>query len=303
MKYKSVELREEFSIRRIISIHYFEYMNDFLFAGESHNFWEFLYVDKGEIEVIADLEHLTLHRGEIIFHKPNEFHSLAANGVVAPNLMVMAFECGDPAMEFFRDKILTVGTTERHLLAQIIMEARDCFSGPFDNPYQEQLMPKEEPRFGAEQLIKTYLEQFLILMFRNFSFAPQARPAAVSDISKTDTMYADIVEYLNHNVRNHLTVEQICKDNLISNSQLKKLFREREQCGVIDAFNKMKIQRAKELIRTRQMNFTQIADYLGYTSVHYFSRQFKKTAGMTPSEYTDSIKQLAEPPRLRSFKK
>ena len=51
---------------------------------------------------------------------------------------------------------------------------------------------------------------------------------------------------------------------------------------------------AKELIREKNMNFTQIADYLGYTSIHYFSRQFKKIAGMTPSEYASSIKALSE---------
>ena len=34
------------SIDKIFSIHYFEYMNDFSFEGESHDFWEFIFVDK-----------------------------------------------------------------------------------------------------------------------------------------------------------------------------------------------------------------------------------------------------------------
>ena len=42
------------------------------------------------------------------------------------------------------------------------------------------------------------------------------------------------------------------------------------------------------------MNFTQIADSLGYASIHYFSRQFKKITGMTPSEYSSSIQMLSE---------
>ena len=42
------------------------------------------------------------------------------------------------------------------------------------------------------------------------------------------------------------------------------------------------------------MNFTQISDFLGYSSIHYFSRQFKKITGMTPSEYSSSIKALSE---------
>ena len=56
----------------------------------------------------------------------------------------------------------------------------------------------------------------------------------------------------------------------------------------------MKIDMAKQLIRTEQMNFTQISEKLGYSSIHYFSRQFKKLTGMTPSEYASSIKAMAE---------
>jgi len=91
-----------------------------------------------------------------------------------------------------------------------------------------------------------------------------------------------------------VSVKEICHDNLISRSQLQKLFREQHQCGVIELFLQMKIEFAKQLIREDQMNFTQISDFLGYSSIHYFSRQFKKITGMTPSEYSSSIKALSE---------
>ena len=51
---------------------------------------------------------------------------------------------------------------------------------------------------------------------------------------------------------------------------------------------------ARQLIRENQMNFTQISEFLGYSSIHYFSRQFKKISGMTPTEYITSIKALSE---------
>ena len=91
-----------------------------------------------------------------------------------------------------------------------------------------------------------------------------------------------------------LTLEQICRDNLIAPSQLQKLFHSKCGSGIIAYFSQMKITRAKELIREQNMNFTQIADSLGYASIHYFSRQFKKITGMTPSEYSCSIRMLAE---------
>ena len=84
MAYEYVELAQEITIRRIYTVHYFEYMNDFYYAGESHDFWEFLFVDKGAICVTAGDEHLNLKKDEIVFHKPNEFHNLWANGQIAP---------------------------------------------------------------------------------------------------------------------------------------------------------------------------------------------------------------------------
>ena len=51
MDYRRIELRQEFRVEAVVSVHYFEYMNDFNFPGERHDFWEILCVDKGEITV------------------------------------------------------------------------------------------------------------------------------------------------------------------------------------------------------------------------------------------------------------
>lgn len=293
MNYKLSDLKEELTIHKIISIHYFEYMSDFTFPGESHDFWEFLCVDKGEVQVTRDLEKIVLKKSDIIFHKPNEFHAVTANGVIAPNLVVIAFKCQNPGMDFFRDQVLTIGESERNLLAQIITEARSNYSSILDGPYLEELSRRPDAPFGSEQMIKIHLEQLLIQLYRNF-FPYHKIQTGISTAMDSDMIYGDIIAYFERNIRTPMTIERICKDNLVSSSQLKKLFRERHGCGVISHYTHMKIEQAKQLIRSRQMNYTQIADYLGYTSVHYFSRQFKKETGMTPSEYTASIKQRTE---------
>ena len=87
---------------------------------------------------------------------------------------------------------------------------------------------------------------------------------------------------------------------MIGRSQLQKLFREEYQCSVIEFFSRMKIDFAKQLIRENEMNFTQISDFLSYSSIHYFSRQFKKLSGMTPTEYATSIKALSERPQRQN---
>ena len=223
------------NIGKIYSIHYFEYMSDFSFEGESHDFWEFICVDKGEVEVTGGDKKFILHKGEIAFHEPNEFHNVTATGTIAPNLIVISFQCDDNAIYYFRKKILKMDDVERNLLASIIFEARHTFQ-----------------------------------------------------------VYSLVTEYMKEHIRSHVTIEQICKDNLVGRSRLQKIFKNQCGLGIIDYFSKLKINSAKELIRSRHMNFTQISDYLGYTSIHYFSRQFKKESGMTPSEYASSIKAMSE---------
>lgn len=100
MDFYKYPLTKLFHIPQIVTIHYFEYSRDFRFDGESHDFWEFLCVDKGEVTVTADQATHRLKKGSIIFHKPGQFHSVATDGVIAPNLVVVSFVCHSPAISF-----------------------------------------------------------------------------------------------------------------------------------------------------------------------------------------------------------
>lgn len=297
MAYESIPLKQEISVNNIVSIHYFEYMSTFSFEGESHNFWEFLCVDKGTVNVMADNVHHTLEKGDVIFHKPNEFHNVTANGLIAPNLVVIGFECLSPSIKFFNNRLMKIGSKERDLLGMIIQEAMSTYACRLDDPYCQKLLLKEgsDIPFGSEQLIKVYLEQFLINLIRMYTTRklPTTLIKSVKQKSEDDT-FEKIVGYMEEHINQQLTIEQICRDNLIGRSILQKLFREHSSSGVIDYFSVLKIDAAKHMIRNSHLNFTQIADSLGYTSIHYFSRQFKKITGMTPSEYASSIKLLSE---------
>ena len=47
----------------------------------------------------------------------------------------------------------------------------------------------------------------------------------------------------------------------------------------MEFFNRMKIQRAKDMIRDGRKNLTEIAGFLSYSSLPYFSKQFKRLRG------------------------
>ena len=257
MAYTSVSLDEVIQVESIVTIHYFEYSSDFHFAGESHDFWEFQCVDKGEVEVVAGEKIHVLKRGQIIFHKPDEFHNLNANGKSAPNIVVIAFQCHSPMMEFFENRILEINDQERQLMALIIAEARRCFSSPLDDPYLEQMKKRKDSPWGSQQLIKLYLEQMLIYMIQRHTVSmPSCTASRSSAMKEKNPLYDSVIRYLENHIQEYVTIEDICHSTLMGRSQLQKLFRERHHCGVIEFFSRMKIDFAKELIRKNQMNFT-----------------------------------------------
>lgn len=297
MPYRPISPERCLEIRQIYTIHYFEYTSSYTFAGETHDFWEFLYVDKGEVQVTADEQHHVLSRGQLIFHPPGQFHALSANGVVAPNLVVVSFRCDSPAMELFKDRILSAGSEERALLARIIHFSRELFSNPLNDPTTHQMTLAEQPLFGSGQLLCACIEELLIRLIRqeeSLCVQKQEQPRHM------EARVAQIAAYLEQRLEQNLSIRQICRDNLVGRAQLEQSFHKFTGGGVIDYFNKLKIDAAKQMIRENHLNFTQIAARLGFRSVQYFSRRFKLSTGMSPSEYARSVKMLSEFPPAAS---
>lgn len=295
MPYIPVPLKETLSIPSLVTVHYYEYGSNFHYSGESHDFWEFLCVDKGEVEVFAGERFYTLSRGDIIFHKPNEFHGLNANHRIAPNLVVVAFCCTSPAMDFFRERILVIDDYERDLLARMISEARHCFLDPLDDPYLTRMRLRPDAPVGCLQILQSTLCLLLLSLLRRYQKETTVQKEKDTiRRKKDDEAYHRIVACMGQHLHEHLSLSQLSRETLMGRSQLQKLVKKRHDCGVIDLFLQQKTEAAREMIRENRMNFTEISQALGYSSIHYFSRQFKKITGMTPSEYSSSIKGLTE---------
>ncbi|NCB64096.1 MAG: AraC family transcriptional regulator [Clostridia bacterium] len=297
MGYEGVRLQKLIEIDEIVTVHYFEYSKSYYFEGERHNFWEFLYVDKGEVSVRAEERETALRRGQMVFHKPGEFHALRANGVVAPNLVVVSFVSRSPAMDFFAERGLTAGDAERALLGRMVAEAESAFLTPLDDPLTKRMERRENAPAGAEQLLGAALEELLIRLLRS---GASEKPVSASMVKENaqQLLLRRVRSYMEDRLGEQLTLEGICRDCLVSRSQLQRAFHARIGGGAMEYFGALKIESAKRMIREGGGNFTEIAGALGYGSIYYFSRSFKKVTGMTPSEYAASVKLLTAKSRI-----
>lgn len=289
MQYQSTKLKKEFHISRVYTIHYFEYEKGYGFLGESHNFWELVYVDKGEILVTAEDKKFPLKQGEIVFHQPNEYHNLQANGVVAPNIIIVAFECNSPAMNFFRGKVMNLSDYEKHFLSVILKEASEAYVSPLDDTFLPKLEKRQASLFGCEQMIAVSLTQLLIALRRSGMSAPRKMSTSLMKRLSHDVV-AEVTDFLAEHIGSKVRFAEVADFAGMSGSSLKNIFRNQTGQGVMTYFAQMKMDRAKTLIREGNYNITQIAALLGYDSIHQFSRRFKDITGMSPREYGKSVK-------------
>ncbi len=280
-----------FNVEKIITIFYMELNKNFCYDGEKHDFWEMVYIDKGEMICTADKNRFVLKSGEITFHKPNEFHNLSGDNYTSTNVSVLTFCCKSRAMKYFEGKIFRLDAEERQLLSMVFSEGLSCYKIVDEtNPLLQRLEKIENAPFGSSQMTKNLLEAFLIKLSRNSDIVTKKmRRSYIIDGINVPYNVKEILDFLKQNLYTKITISDVAKAVGKSESSVKQLFFKYRKDGLIKYYNTLKIGEAKKLIRSGKHNMSQISDMLGFDNPQYFSKCFKTHTNMTPTEYKRSI--------------
>ena len=280
-----------FNVEKIITIFYMELSKNFYYDGEQHDFWEMVYIDKGEMICTADEKRFVLKSGEMTFHKPNEFHNLSGNSNIAPNVSILTFECKSRAMKRFEGKIFKLSTEEKTLLSTLFTEGLSCYQlEDTRNPLLQKLKKINPSPFGSSQMTKNLLEIFLIKLCRNTDVVTkEMRQSYLIDDIDVPYNVKLILDYLKNHIYGRVTIHDLAKHLDMSESAVKQLFAKYSSGGIIHYYNSLKIKEARKLIREGQYNMAQISDMLQFDSPQYFSKCFKAFTNLSPSEYKHSI--------------
>lgn len=248
----------------IHSIFKSNFNKDFYFSGERHNYWELVYVCDGIIRVTEEDKIYKLKKGDIVFHRPMEFHRLWADDDTAPTVIVICFSLNNNDLTGIDKGVFKMNEELHTLITDALRMGEYCLK--FDDQFKNQLIAN-----NLEKLLLTVEEKYT-------PYSPQKR--SVGSLN-----YKNIVDVLNQNVDKSLSTEDIAELCCLSTSNLKKTFKKYSGMGVMEYYNNLKIARAKEMIITNELNITQISEKLGYSNPNYFSKAFKKECGYTPVEY------------------
>lgn len=273
------------SISKIVTIHYFEFAKDFQTVGESHDFWEIVYAEKESLLCSADGEKILLEQGEILFHKPNEFHTLAANGKTAPNVFILSFVCKSESIKFFEGKKFHLSPHLVKFIYSILEEGKRTFNIPYSDPNLKKMKLLPSPTLGGEQLIKNYLEIFLINLLREQTETEQGNATFLPWKELSTKPIDDVTAILNENVYSTLTIDDICAKTAYSKAYLFRIFKEKTGKTIMAYFIELKISQAKQLLRENELSVREISEKLAFNTPDYFTKTFKRVTGLTPLAY------------------
>lgn len=285
--YVKTKFNHTINVSELVTIHYYEFDRSFSFEGEAHDFWEMVYIDSGSVEIHRDGEPLFLNQGEIIFHKPNEFHTIKAHNS-SPNFFVISFVCRSAAMAFFTRFTTKLSPPLKPFIASIIKEAEATYVIPKNDTKLKKLNLKEGAPIGGEQLIKSYLEQFLILLLRHMTEKKSISIFPTRE-SMENRLVSDIEAYIKGNLDRQLRIGELCRVFGYSKSYLSYLFKAQSSRSLVQFYNECRIEEAKRLIREGLYSFTEIAERLGFDNPQYFARTFRRLSGLSPTEFKNSL--------------
>ncbi|OKP89169.1 response regulator [Paenibacillus sp. P32E] len=104
----------------------------------------------------------------------------------------------------------------------------------------------------------------------------------------------DIVEKLEHYISSHLAEDlSMTRLGMVFNHHpyyLSRLYKQTTKTGLLDYITELRLNKAKLLLQESDLRVQEVSQAVGFISEGYFYRFFKKTVGMTPSEYREKPK-------------
>lgn len=106
-----------------------------------------------------------------------------------------------------------------------------------------------------------------------------------SRIGNTDLLISKAVDYIDENYCNKISLDEIANFVGISKFYFSNIFKKEKNINFTSYLNKVRIEKAKQLLKNPQKTVSQIFDQVGFNDQQYFSKTFKKYTGMTVTEY------------------
>ncbi len=100
-----------------------------------------------------------------------------------------------------------------------------------------------------------------------------------------NSTFNEILEYIHSHYTEDVDLDFLCDKFHLSKSHVSRLFNQHLSTTFVNYRNTLRVEDAKELLKSSGMTIQQISEQVGFDSMHYFYRVFRKLTGKTPKSY------------------
>lgn len=136
---------------------------------------------------------------------------------------------------------------------------------------------------GYLDIIRAYLIELIIKIFRY-----KDREDTKNHSIKNKQLVDSAIKYLKENYNSDIKLEDMAMRSFVSKNYFSKLFKETTGINFSDFVQKLRIDGACNLLKTTDMNVTDIAYEVGFNDIKFFYEVFKKITSKTPGQYRNS---------------
>ncbi|MBP2057192.1 AraC-like DNA-binding protein [Lactobacillus colini] len=249
-----------------------------------HNCIEILYVYSGSIEFIFGKEHTHLKSGSVCFISPKSMHNIVVNDdSFALSILIRNKTLSDvlPSKlnsynliaEFINHILLSEKAITNYLLFQI--SDNDALKSSIKQLVQESFIPTDT---YSDSLMISWLRIFLFNLLRAKGIS------SVHDSLHKTANLTPIINYIGENY-NWITLANLAKTFNYNESYLSSLIHKAFGKSFSTMLNNIRLSHAVDYLLSTDLTLSNIAEKIGYQSVDYFIRNFKKHYKMTPGAY------------------
>lgn len=117
------------------------------------------------------------------------------------------------------------------------------------------------------------------------SIVDQSSNLIYKDAADGNADIRKVMAYIDEKYQNELTLDEAAKMVFLNKNYFSEMFKKEAGIGFSEYLNKVRVQKAENLLGIRNLKINEIGDMVGYSDAAYFIKVFKKYYGMTPSEY------------------
>ncbi|MBQ9148055.1 MAG: helix-turn-helix domain-containing protein [Oscillospiraceae bacterium] len=268
---ESLRIESSLRVDGLYTFFYHEKEQGFLFPGESHPMPELTYVDQGSLHSVAEGQDLLLKQGDIVIYGPDQWHMQYADIGVAPRYVTVTFDLAGFDVTPLLNRKFSAPQQAVTLLQQMLRE-------------QERM-----DRYSTDMIL-SQLTLLLLTLLRECESPTGAKLQTANAVHSENEIIRQAQQFVSGHIREKLSVPMLARQVDVSPSYLTALFHKNLQISPGEYIRRIKLQESKQMIRENNLNFTEIAAALQYSTVHHFSRQFKEKFGITPTEYAKSVR-------------